>query len=163
MLITVTQLHACCCGALSLTRGRVFHLPVSQLAAISLFSLCTIYILHVIKCTYVHVCIYNIYKPLSVQALYSRSCPIISLSCYNGSLVPWTVACLTAAKSKPLIFLVSGFALYNVANIYIFIILYDFCLFPQPTTLAQTAQKTSLPLLRVLSSLGKRRVHRAVS
>jgi hypothetical protein len=41
--------------------------------------------------------------PLSVQAQYSRSCPIISCSCYNGSLVTWTVVCLTAAKFKPLI------------------------------------------------------------
>jgi hypothetical protein len=58
--------------------------------------------------------VYTIYtRPLSVQAQYSRKCPIISSSCYNSSLVTWTVVCLTAAKSKPLIFPVSGFALSN--------------------------------------------------
>jgi hypothetical protein len=35
---------------------------------------------------------------------------------------------MTAAKFKPLIFSVSGFALSNVANILIFMILDDFCL-----------------------------------
>jgi hypothetical protein len=68
--------------------------------------------------------------PLSIQAQYSRSCPIISSSCYNSSLVTGMVVCLTATKFKPHIFLVSGFALSNVANIFIFMILYDFCLFP---------------------------------
>jgi hypothetical protein len=37
---------------------------------------------------------------------------------------------MTAAKFKPLIFSVSGFALSNVANICIFMILDDFCLLP---------------------------------
>jgi hypothetical protein len=74
--------------------------------------------------------VYTIYtRPRSVQAQYSRSCPIISCSGYNGSLVAWTVVCLTAAKFKPHIFPVLGFALSNVANILIFMILYDFCLF----------------------------------
>jgi hypothetical protein len=65
---------------------------------------------------------------LSVQAQYSRSYPIISSSYYNSSLVSWTVVWLTAGKFKPLIFPVSGFALSNVANIFIFMILYDFFL-----------------------------------
>jgi hypothetical protein len=34
----------------------------------------------------------------------------------NDSLVTWTVTHMTAAKFKPLIFSVSGFALSNVAN-----------------------------------------------
>jgi hypothetical protein len=47
--------------------------------------------------------VYRTYTgPLSVQAQYSRSCPIISSSCYNSSLVTWTVVCLTADKFKPL-------------------------------------------------------------
>jgi hypothetical protein len=37
---------------------------------------------------------------------------------YHGSLDAWTVVHMTAAKFKPLIFSVSGFALSNVANIY---------------------------------------------
>jgi hypothetical protein len=41
---------------------------------------------------------------MSFQAQYSRSCPIISISCYNSSLVTWTVVWLTAAKFNPLIF-----------------------------------------------------------
>jgi hypothetical protein len=40
------------CGALSLTRGRVCRLSESQSAVISLLSVCTIYILCVIKCMY---------------------------------------------------------------------------------------------------------------
>jgi hypothetical protein len=128
IFITVRQFQVWCCGALSLTRGRVCRLPESQSAVISLLSLCTIYILHVIKCMYIqHMCI----RRLSVQAQYSSSCPIISSSCYNSSLVMWTVVCLTAAKFKPLIFPVSGFALSNGANIFIFMILYDFCLLPE--------------------------------
>jgi hypothetical protein len=49
----------------------------------------------------------NVYQtytgPLSVQAQYSRLCPISSSFRYNGSLVTWTVVCLTTATFKPLI------------------------------------------------------------
>jgi hypothetical protein len=45
------------CGTLSLTRGQVCHFPESQSEVVSLLSVCTIYILHVIKrmciCMYV--------------------------------------------------------------------------------------------------------------
>jgi hypothetical protein len=41
--------------------------------------------------------------PLSVQAQYSRLCSISSSIRYNGSLVTWTVVCLTAANFKPLL------------------------------------------------------------
>jgi hypothetical protein len=58
----------------------------------------------------------------SVQAQYNRLCPISSSFRYNGSLDTWTVVCLTAAKFKPLVFPVSGFALSNVANIFIIMI-----------------------------------------
>jgi hypothetical protein len=44
---------------------------------------------------YVCMYVYTVYtRPRSVQAKYSRSCPIISCSCYNGSLVTSTVVCL---------------------------------------------------------------------
>jgi hypothetical protein len=43
--------------------------------------------------------------PLSVQAQYSRLCTISTSFRYNGSLVTWTVVCLTVAKFKPLIWL----------------------------------------------------------
>jgi hypothetical protein len=39
-------------NALSLTRGRVCRLPESDSEVISLLSVCTIYILHVIKCMF---------------------------------------------------------------------------------------------------------------
>jgi hypothetical protein len=43
--------------------------------------------------------LYTIYtSPLSVQAQYSRLCPISSSIRYNGSLVIWTVVCLTTAN-----------------------------------------------------------------
>jgi hypothetical protein len=66
---------------------------------------------------------------LSVQAQYSTSCLIISSSYYN-SLVTWTAVWLSAAIFKPLIFPVSRFALSNVRNIRIVMVLYDFCLWP---------------------------------
>jgi hypothetical protein len=56
IVITVWRWQAFCCGALSLTRGRVCHLPESQSAVVSLLSVCTIYILHVIKRMYI--CMY---------------------------------------------------------------------------------------------------------
>jgi hypothetical protein len=39
-------------------------------------------------------------RPLSVHALFSRLCLILHSSCYNSSLVTWTVVSLTAAKFK---------------------------------------------------------------
>jgi hypothetical protein len=47
--------------------------------------------------------------------------------CYNSSLVAWAVVSLTAAKFKPLIFSMSGFTLSYTANMFILMILYDFC------------------------------------
>jgi hypothetical protein len=43
-------------------------------------------------------------------------------------LVTWTVVNLTTAKCKPLIFSVSGFALPYTENMFILMLLYDFCL-----------------------------------
>jgi hypothetical protein len=56
--------------------------------------------------------------------------PILCILCYNGSLVTWMAVSLTTARFKPLIFSVSGFALPYTANMYILMILYDFCLSP---------------------------------
>jgi hypothetical protein len=50
-----------------------------------------------------------------------------SIFCYNMSLITLTVVCLTAAKFKPLIFSMSGFALSNIANIFI-VMIYACCL-----------------------------------
>jgi hypothetical protein len=67
-------------------------------------------------------------SPLSIQALQSRIC--LSCLCYNGSLVTWTVVCFPAAMFKPLVFSMSDFALSYVENMFILMILYDFCLLP---------------------------------
>jgi hypothetical protein len=47
---------------------------------------------------------------------------------YSGSLDTGTVVCLIADKFKPLIFSVTGFALSYVSNVFVIMILYDFCL-----------------------------------
>jgi hypothetical protein len=78
-----------------------------------------------------HIYIYSIYtRPLSCQAQYRKVCPIFIGFRYNGSLVTWTVICLTAGKFKPLIIPVLSLALSNVANVLIFMVLYDFYLLP---------------------------------
>jgi hypothetical protein len=56
--------------------------------------------------------------------------PILRILCYNGSLVISTVVTLTAVKFEPLIFYISVFALSYVVNMFILMILYDFCLSP---------------------------------
>jgi hypothetical protein len=58
IFITVWWLQDCWCGALSLTRGRVCHLPESVSSTMSVVSM---YNLHFIKRMF-NVCIYNIYK-----------------------------------------------------------------------------------------------------
>jgi hypothetical protein len=54
---------------------------------------------------------------------------ILRILCNNGSLVTWKVVSLTAAKFK-LLYFMSRFALSYAANMFILMILYDFCLFP---------------------------------
>jgi hypothetical protein len=91
--------------------------------------------IHLTCFTFCH--IYTVYtRPLSIRAQYSRLCPISGSLRYNGRLVTWTVVCLTAAKFKPLVFSVTGFALSKsspspVAG-------------PRYIASAQTAQKTPL-------------------
>jgi hypothetical protein len=65
-------------------------------------------------------------SPGSVQQIM----PISSSFRYNSSLVIRTVICLTAAKFKPLIFSMAGFALSNIANMFVAMIYNDFCLLP---------------------------------
>jgi hypothetical protein len=65
IFITVWWLQACWRGALSLTRGRVCHLPESQSAVVSLLSVVqfTFYmVLNVCMYVCINVCICNIYK-----------------------------------------------------------------------------------------------------
>jgi hypothetical protein len=53
---------------------------------------------------------------------------ILRVLCYNGTLVTWKVVTLTTAKFKPFIFAMSGFDLCYTANMFVLMILYDFCL-----------------------------------
>jgi hypothetical protein len=96
VFITVGRLQPSWCGALSLMRRRVCLLPEWQSAVISLLSMYNLH-LHFIKCMYIQHSI----RPLSVQAQYSRSCPVISSCCYNSSQITWTVVCLIAVKINP--------------------------------------------------------------
>jgi hypothetical protein len=54
--------------------------------------------------------------------------PVLLILRYNGSLVTCTVVSLTAAKFKPHISSMSGFALTYPTNRFILMILYDVCL-----------------------------------
>jgi hypothetical protein len=64
-------------------------------------------------------------SPLSVLGFAEHIMSILRILCYNGSLVTCRVVRLTAAKFKPLILSMSGFALSYAANMFIFMILYD--------------------------------------
>jgi hypothetical protein len=48
----------------------------------------------------------------------------------QSCLVTWTVVSLTTSKFKPLIFSMSGFTLSYTTNMFILMILYNFCFFP---------------------------------
>jgi hypothetical protein len=115
-------------------------------------------VLGLFKCTYYT---YNTLLKILSSALY-RHMPSVSpgfakqimsillIFCYNGSLITWTVVSLIIAKFKPLIISVSGFALSYTANMFILIILYDFCtpLRPREIASGRTQQKT--PCLQLL-------------
>jgi hypothetical protein len=79
IVVTVWQLQSCLCGASSLTRGLVCLLSESSSAVIC-HNVKDIYILYV---THVNKRIHNICRPLSVQAQYSRLCPIPGSFRYN--------------------------------------------------------------------------------
>jgi hypothetical protein len=72
----------------------------------------------------------TIYKSSVSPGLAKQIKPILSILCYNGSLVTLTVVSLTTAKFKPLIFSVFGFALSYAVNVFIRMSSYDFCLLP---------------------------------
>jgi hypothetical protein len=72
----------------------------------------------------------NIYRSYVSPGFWKQIMPISLISCYNGGLVTWTVISFTTAKFKPLLFSMSAFALSYAANMFILVILYDFCLLP---------------------------------
>jgi hypothetical protein len=78
--------------------------------------------------------------------------PTLRILFYNGSLVTWTVASLTTAKFKPLIFPMSRFALSYTMNIFILMILFDFCLSP-----AQFCYKRIIVYIRKVEAVCKSR------
>jgi hypothetical protein len=63
-------------------------------------------------------------------SLAKRIMSILLILRYNGSLVTCTVASFTTDKFNPIIFSMSGFALSYATNMFILMILYDFCLLP---------------------------------
>jgi hypothetical protein len=77
IFITVWQLRSCLCGALSLTKGRVCLLSVIVCSSKSYLQFYTLYM------------VINVYTicigPLSLQAQYSRLCPISSSFRYNST------------------------------------------------------------------------------
>jgi hypothetical protein len=123
--VTVWQLLSCPWeGVLSDERTGLSFVSVSQQYYVNCHYVHLIYTLYVLHD-------YTIYTwPLSVRAQYSRLCPISGSFCNNGSQVTWMVVWLTAAKFKHFVFSVTGFALFNGANVFIIMILYDLCLLP---------------------------------
>jgi hypothetical protein len=93
--------------------------------------------------TYIDFYVYTV--PLSVQAMQSRSFQILAYDTMTD--VTWTVVSLTASKFKPLVFSLSGFALSYTANIFIHMILYDFCLLPYIVRLSPLGTATTTGLL----------------
>jgi hypothetical protein len=84
------------------------------------------YIQHVIEnssfCT--------IYKSSISTGFAKQIMPILRILCYNGSVVILTVVSLNTVNFKPLMFSMSGFTLFYTADMFILMILYDFCLLP---------------------------------
>jgi hypothetical protein len=64
-------------------------------------------------------------EPFSVQGHYSQLCSIKSIPGYNSILVTLTVIYLTVTKFIPLMFFVLGYALFNILNMWIFMISND--------------------------------------
>jgi hypothetical protein len=97
VLGTVMQLLFCPSEALSLTRRRVCHLSESansNNSVVSMYIILRVYML--LHCITLHMYIQYI-QGLSLQAQYNWLCPVLIISLYNGSVVIWTVVCLTAA------------------------------------------------------------------
>jgi hypothetical protein len=86
------------CGVPSLMRGRVCLFSITVNSIIHCQFLFSFHMSHMFY-------VYTMYtRPLSAQAQYSRSCPIICSLCYNSSLITWMVIYLTTTKFKPLKF-----------------------------------------------------------
>jgi hypothetical protein len=90
-------------------------------------SLSSVHIAHI-------ACYWKFFLLLYIQVLFvspgfsKRIMPFLLILCYNYSLVTWMVVCLTAAEFKRHTFSMSIFALSYAANMFILMILYEFCL-----------------------------------
>jgi hypothetical protein len=83
-----------------------------------------VYVSHVIE----KFCFCTIYKSSVSTGFAKQIMLILRVLCYNGRLVTWTILSLITAKFKPLMFSLSGFALSYTTNMFILMIMYDFCL-----------------------------------
>jgi hypothetical protein len=114
-VLTVWQLLSCPVRAPSLRRGRVC---VFQSYSVMFFNM---YMDYIQFCMSDIVLVHTLYaRPLSVQARYSRLCPINFSLSFHGNLDTWRVVEGTAAKFKPLTLSNTGFALSNVAIYFFF-------------------------------------------
>jgi hypothetical protein len=87
IFITVWHLQACWCELLSLTRGRVCHLPESQSLLVNLFLVCTMYILHVTKRMHV-----RMYKCMYIQHIQSKQSQSYDTTDGQSASLPWDKA-----------------------------------------------------------------------
>jgi hypothetical protein len=71
------------------------------------------------------------YTQVFCQSKFRKAVHVYLILCYNDSLATWTAVNLTTAKFKPFIFFMPASALSYIANMFILIILYDFCLLPE--------------------------------
>jgi hypothetical protein len=106
------------CVTSFLTRGRVFLLWIG-LAFVKCTYLIYIMLLKILHCAQVF-----------CQSRLCKADHVFLILCYNGSLITSTVVSVTTATYNSLMLSISGFALSYIANMFILMILYDFCLLP---------------------------------
>jgi hypothetical protein len=99
--------------------------------AVIVNSTCHLYLQFYMSSFYIFSCQELCFLWIQTIYSYTYNSSIYSYSfCYNDCLVTWMVSRLTTAMLKPVIFFVLGFAFSGVANIWIFVILYDLCVLP---------------------------------
>jgi hypothetical protein len=96
------------------------------LSSINRLRLCHVYLSH-IQHVIENSSFCTIYKSSVSTSFVKHIMFSLFILCRNRSLVSWKVASLTAAKFILLIYCMSGFALSCVVNMFILIILCDFC------------------------------------
>jgi len=136
--------NSCCSashGASSVTRGQVCRVTGHSLFLCCIctsffefftrFPVFSLFYVYIYTDTHTHTCIQCFY--IHARSVSPGIVLHIMPNFYTyGSLDTWTIVCvcLTATKNEPFIFPALGFAFAYVSNIYIFMLLYDFCLLP---------------------------------